>query len=254
MASVQFYGLDNAIEAYNNASIPAWGLFSGRQLLCRYTGESMEEGSKLLADFCEKIEYSNATYTLKVFEQEGNKALKIKENTPCDSSFNFKIQELDEYARRKEERGNDRYMYGSRDNGTQNQINAINEKLDRLLEDGEGEEETPKSIGALAMSYLSNPTNLIQLINAIRGVPVTASTIGTIPETTENKTMSGVPIVEAGNQDQQREQDVNRLAHALDILEKADPQLVKHLEKLAELSIKSPGKFKSLISMLEMFA
>jgi hypothetical protein len=253
MASVQFYGVDKAIEAYENCKIPAWGLFSGKQLLCRYTGNDLDEGAKLLEDFISKIEESTATYTLKVFEQEGNKPVKIKEKTECDSSFNFKIDEQEIFTQRQEQRG-----YGNRALGAT--LSSIDERLKKIEElpiEEESEEETfQESIGkAIQQSIIGaiqnpeQPNLLVDLLKGVLNVPVSKPAIGNV------RTTSAIAGLETGNANasvKERGDKLQRLGDAIDILEKHDEKLVEHLEALAKIAVNNPQKFQRLIAMIDM--
>jgi len=255
MASVQFYGVEKAIKAYEDCKIPAWGLFSGRQLLCKYQGNSMAEGAQLLEDFVDKIEESNATYTLKVFEQEGNKPVKIKERTECDSSFNFKIDEQDVYLDRQEKRG-----YGGRvfQNELSQTLAGINERLAKIEEPEEIEEEEEtfqESIGkAIQQSIIGaiqnpeQPNLLMDMLKGVLGVEVPKPAIGHVKQAGQ---IAGLGT-STGNTPTTAEDNLQRLGNAIDILELHDPKLVEHLEKLAKMATENPKKFTGLITMLDI--
>lgn len=264
--SVQFYGKENALKAYENCQIPAWGLFSGRQLLCRYCGDSMDEGATLLDDFLSKIEGSTATYTLKVFELK--KGEKIKEKTECDSSFNFKIDNKGDY----EERTN-------RFSGHLGQIGALLERMDQRLaaletppetEEEPAEEGFLATLGAVAqdelIKFMQNPTeeNIIgKVLNMFTG-----NNRQNYPQQL-NRQIAGVqhPAFAKKNNDDMSDNlqdqtqakkeytpaDVQRLQSAVDILAANDPKIIDHLEKLAIIAQDNPNKFKMLTSMLDTF-
>ncbi len=236
MASVQFYGIENAIDAYENCKIAAWGLFSGRQLLCKYTGGNINEGKQLLEEFCEKIEHSNATYTLKVFENEKGTDMRIKEKTECDSSFNFKLLEEDKYLQRRDERGN--YSSNGNNKLLVDTLTGINNRL-IAIEEGDHEDE-PDTIGSIVTGYLKEPEKLLPLLTLLSGLgvirPVPAGAIGNVQKTTTTD-MSDIIT--------------DKLAAALDQLQKADPKIVEHLEKLAELSKRDKFTFDIVVSKIE---
>ena len=256
MASVQFYGKDKAIEAYENCDIPAWGLFSGKQLLCRYNGTSINEGKQLLDDFLEKIEESNATYTLKVFEAEGNKPVKIKEKTECDSSFNFKLDSEDVYLQRQEQRG-----YGARHMQSElsKTLAGINERLQKIEEEPEDEiedetfgESLGKAIQQSIIGAIQNPEQpnvLVDLLRGVLNVPVSKPAIGSVRNT------GSIAGFETGNSNASIENQtdkLNRLGAAIDILEIHDPKLVEHLEKLAKMAATQKDKFLQIITMFDL--
>jgi hypothetical protein len=49
------------------------------------------------------------------------------------------------------------------------------------------------------------------------------------------------------------EEKLQRLGVAIDTLEKSDPMLVDHLEKLAKIAVENPRQFLQLISMIDVF-
>jgi hypothetical protein len=244
MASVQFYGAEKAIEAYVNCNIPAWGLFSGRQLLCKYQGTDINEGKALLEEFINKIEESNATYTLKVFESEKGKGVRIKEKTECDSSFNFKIDEQEVYMQRQNQRGYGR-EYRDKTNGELLEaVQGLNERLNQLEEPIEEEEEEEFDLNKEIIGMIREPNRLIQFISAINSAKNLF---------TGRPTQYPPPAV-VGNTSHATETNDDllvRLSNAIDTLEKADPLIVQHLEKLAQLSINNRMLFDMMIKQLD---
>jgi len=254
MSSVQFYGKGKAIEAYENCNIPAWGLFSGKQLLCRYQGNDINEGKQLLDDFLDKIEEGTATYTLKVFEAEGNKAIKIKEKTECDSSFNFKLDSIDIFSERQEQRG--RFL----NNELAKTLTGINDRLLKMetepIEEQPEDETFQESIGkAIQQSIIGaiqnpeQPNVLVDLLRGILGQPIPKPAIGTV---TRAGQIAGFGIDSNNPSTKIEGSKLERLGNAIDILEKYDDKLVEHLEKLAKIAIDNPKKFTGLITMLDI--
>jgi len=257
MASVQFYGKEKAIEAYENCDVPAWGLFSGKQLLCKYTGIDINEGKTLLDTFLEKIEASNATYTLKVFESEGNKPVKIKEKTECDSSFNFKLDSEEVYLDRQEQRG-----YGGRflQSELSKTLTGINERLKKIeeqpVEEEPEEDNFQESIGkAIQQSIIGaiqnpeQPNLLVDLLKGVLNVPVSKPAIGNVRLT------GAIAGLETGNSNasvKEKGDKLQRLGDAIDILELHDPKLVEHLEKLAKIAATQKERFQQIITMFDL--
>ena len=238
MASVQFYGSDKAIEAYNDCKVPAWGLFSGRQLICKYAGNSLEEGSQLLEEFCQRIEHSNATYTLKVFENPSKKELTIKEKTECDLSFNFKLCEQDLYVQRREQRG---YYTGggNNDKAILDKLGVIENRLNQAEDHDPLEEQD--TIGSIALSYLKEPDKLLMLLSGLGFTQNNQQPARALGNVTQKPT-----ITPADTNDR-----LTRLSNAIDRLEIADPKIVEHLEKLAELAEDNKPLFNMMIKQLE---
>jgi hypothetical protein len=251
MASVQFYGKEKAIEAYENAKIPAVAIFSNKQIIFRYGGSDIEEGSQLLEDFLTAIEHSNATYTLKVFENTGKNDLRIKEKTECDLSFNFKILPIDEYETRKNERGNGYGMGAVLDklNSMQNEIADIKQNGIGMIEDEPGN-DPGEDWQSIMFDYLKNPHKLGTLVNNLKAL----ANGQMIPETQPAMIGNHVEkISSTGNNADVINEDnkMEKLAAALDILEKNDPKIVDHLVKLAEISNTNKTLFRMLIKNLD---
>lgn len=258
MASVQFYGKEAVLQSYRNCEIPAWGLFSGKQLLCRYNGNDMDEGYQLLDEFISRIEGSSATYTLKVFELKPGE--KVKEKSECDSSFNFKIDELGTFEERQQ------HFIGRNKSiiGTLEQLQKDIQELKNPQPEEEEEEEQPliAKIGSVIeeslIEFVRNPgsdniiSTLLRTITgnnnpapsynpaAIGNIPQSQQTINTMQTTAQQKT------------EQEQLADLQRLEKVINVLETADPDYINHLEKIAKIAQEKPKKFQSLLTMLDL--
>jgi len=248
MASVQFYGKDKAIEAYENAKIPAVAIFSQKQIIFRYGGSDLDEGSQLLEDFLTAIEHSNATYTLKVFEHKGEGDFRIKEKTECDLSFNFKILPLDEYEARKDQRGNGYSGLGAvmhKLDTMQNEIAEIKQGNLGSIEDDPGRNDPGEDWQAIMFDYLRNPQKIGTLLNSLKSL----ASGQMIPEATPASMIGNHERISGDNV--MTDDKLERLSVALDTLEKNDPKIVDHLVKLAELSTTNKPLFRMLIKNLD---
>lgn len=224
MASVQFYGLKEVITAAERIKCPAWGIFSGKQMLFKYEGEDEAGSIDLLNEILSALQNrSIATYTLKFFEQDG-KPIKINEKSVCDAgSFNFKLTETEEdYFGKRAAFQNSQY-----------------EKRLAALEEGNQDSE-PQTIGEI----LQQPEVVKQYIevfsmvkNLLSGVPVQPAYIGN--------------VTRAGTVEQTPEDQQMKLITAINILEQNDPQIIAHLEKLAKISRDNKPLFSQLLAMLD---
>lgn len=242
MASVQFYGSDNALTAYENNRVPAWGLFSGRQLLFKYTGQDIEEGAALLDEVLRMIEHSNATYTLKVFEPDKNGEVKIKENTPCDGSFNFKLVDENTYEERKQQR------FGNNNNLIESKLAAIEAKLESLESEPEDEpDESGSVLDRVGAIFLNEPEKISVMIGAIQSIVsmFTNQTQYTGQQPQPVAAINGVP-----DSDNKPDEQINA---AIEILLKHDSKLPEHLVKLAMIAENDPATWKMLIGMIDKF-
>jgi RNA processing factor Prp31 len=195
------------------------------------SGEDIEEGLAMLEEVLKLIEHSNATYTLKTFEKEGKASVRIKENTPCDGSFNFKLLEQDEYVERRNER------FGAHGgNAMQSRLGALEAKIAELeLVD---EEEKPKSItDKIGAMFLEEPEKIPPMIAAIQSLvymitgksqPAQTAAIGSIPDDNDAQ-----------------------INQALEILKQHDDKLGEHLMKLASIAQSDKAAWTMLINMVE---
>lgn len=226
MASVQFKGVNSVIDAYERRKVPAWSLWQGSQFMFKYEGDDMEQGGQELQSILEVLSDStNAIYTLKVYEDlPGGK---IKDKTPHDGSFNFRLN------------ADNQEITNSQYGALRNQ-NAILEKLEslekRLNEKDEEEDDEPPSKLGLIGEILNDPgTSQIVLPLIMK-----AFGIGTTPSHPAMRSINGIP-----------DDDRATLNEAMQILKTADPKLPEHLMKLAKLSKESPDSFKFLLQTLD---
>jgi len=240
MATVQFFGIEQVMEAAENLNCPAWGIFISRALFTKYEGSDMSESLQLLSKNLEALGRSGTTgiYTIKFFEADPGKAIKINERTVCDGgSFNFKLIEPEEREIK--------LIANSSQYGIIAEMKKKIDDLEKKLEQAEEyEEPEAQSIGAIVMDLIKNPDQLGQLVNigrAALGLPIQSipASIGALPSS---------PAVMM----EQKEKDLERLSDAIDTLEKSDPRLVDHLEKLAKMATDNPDQFRATVSMLDL--
>jgi len=211
-------GLKNRIET--------WGLFQSKQFLM--SGEGSEELDELL----EKLEPggSGAVYTLKLYTTA--KADDIDEKTPSQGSINFRL--------------NDPGAGGT---------GSLAERLDRIegilagtMDDEEDEDDSEESLASIIMGYLKEPDKIATLIGAFNdlkhGRVPGAMIPGTVGAFDDKSKGQGQPPADWQSQ-------VERLSKVLDRLQRADPGILEHLEKLADLAEKKPDFFKMLLTQLD---
>ena len=153
MGSVQFFGKDAVLNAMENRGCASWALFSGRQFLFKSVdGTDLNESATLLDKILESISHSEAVYTIKFFEDK----IKIKENSPCDGSFNFKLVGEDERASRS-------INYSNNSRQVMDELQKINLRLTEI----ENEEDQEEDAGV--MGLIKDPQVKDFLINTIKG-------------------------------------------------------------------------------------
>jgi hypothetical protein len=219
MAGIQLIGKDSVVEAYNELDGEMWAIFEGKELRIYGTDDAS------LASWLDRFmpAGSTASYKLRVYDTEQRP---INQATPYIASIDFKLH--DPYQ------GAGIHGYGAK----------ISERLDKLEKRDNGEESEWDMEGAV-MGWLKDPEKLDTVIGAVRKlfgytplpqIPQTMQTMGgtTKPSVLENESL------------------LNRLSAAISDLEKADPRLLEHLEKLALLSASDPALFKSIIAKIDL--
>lgn len=231
--SVQFRNIEDVMEAYSNAEIPAFAIWQGRQLMFPFDVESVEEGTNLLGELLPKLQDSAAIYTLCTYKDVGDKG--ILSNTPFSSSFNFQLRRL------RDEQGH--YLQpavgGVSENAILSELKALrmdNQSLREKLEALEEEEEEEEGLG-LVGKLLENP--VIAGIVKNFATSLTAKTgMGSDAGAYKNVSMGAID-------------DDARLSIAVEELKQCDPLLVNHLEKLAKIAKADPASFKLFLGYLD---
>lgn len=225
-SSVQFKGLESVIAAYENREVPAWSLWQGKQFMFKYEGSDISEGSTQLHATLEMLaQSSNAIYTLKVYEDlPGGK---IKNNTPDDGSFNFKLN------LEGQEITNNQYAVVRNNNALLEEIREMKAQIAAMQEE---EEEEPQSKLGLIGEILNDP-GISQIVQ-----PLIMKFLGIgSPEAPLQRAVGSI----SGTNDD----DI--LNNAITFLKSVDPQLPKHLSKLAEIAKNDPPTFQFLLQTLD---
>lgn len=241
MSSIQFKGIDVVLEAYESRNVAAWSLWQGRQFLFKYEGDNVTEGANELHSILDKLKHStNAIYTLKVYEDLG-KGGKIKNNTPDDGSFNFKLN-FDE-----QEISSQQYGSLRRQDKLEQDIAELKQMI--LERDNEEEEDEPHRLGVIG--EILNDPGISQILQPlIQPFLSKILGLGSTPAQTPMRSISGI------NDDTRSTNTANddaaaTLNEAIKILKEADPKLPEHLMKLATLSKESPDSFNFLLQTLD---
>jgi hypothetical protein len=243
-SSIHFRSMAEALTAFEARGVDVWSLWQGRQFLTKGSGrEDLQSFLNMIMN-----SGSSAVYTVKIYE-EIDEPKKIKSTTPDDGSFNFRLQEPDAVG------GNYTSPLSKRMEKLEEMIVEMREAQIRreAEEEEEYEEKEPDIIGSI-MGVLQDPDRLEKLIRvgrSIFGGPVAPAYVGNVNRMGEMSPHAGSPSLSpsTGTPDEK----LARLGNAIDVLEKHDPLLVEHLERLAGIAVGDPGKFKQLISMLEIF-
>lgn len=236
--SVQFRGIDNAVKAYENMKIPRWGLFQGSQFLMKYEGKDMNEGAELLDEYLKALDLRSAdsnTYTLCIYDTD----TKINSATKYDASFNFRlVDNIDSY--------NQNRISG----GAELRIASLEDKINQLLAEPEGDEVTVKDqiFGALG-KILEVPQVQQALAQKLLGIiDGVGNTIGGMFSPAQPARAIGSTTTPASVQEENA-----KLQEAINILAPIDPQLGTNLLKLAGVAAADPAKYNMLVTMLKTF-
>lgn len=242
--SVQFFGKEKVLQAYTARGIEVWGLFDKKQFI--NAGESSAE----LNAFLDMLEPggSQSIYTLKVYNNVDD-IDELTDRTECNGSFNFKLFNTMAPASLPAAVGGvgngGRYadpIY----NKLQGVINEeVSNAIDKRLGGGD-KDDSEEDWNSVIMGYVKEPDKLVTVINAIGAF------------LRPGQAAMGMPVALAGtdapvrvgalpnNQDEK----LQRLSIVLDRLEKADPDILSVLEKIADLAENNKPKYNMAKSLL----
>lgn len=239
-SAVQFVGLTRVLSAFRNRNVPAWSIFCGKQFLTKYEPDAetqedqiMNDSENMLSEYLGEICKSgtNAIYTLKVYEEYKDR---IKSNTPDDGSFNFRLNEPEMQATVGMVQ---QYV---RNNEIMSEITAIKQQLAQMVEDDEGDQDGDAAPVGVLGNFLSNPALQQQLAIVIGRY---ASRLLGLADNEAGQPVAALSGTLGNEQDEE-------ISAAIEILKKNDPQIAKHLTKLAMISLHQPDKFKMLLEFL----
>lgn len=227
MTGVQLIGIDAVLSRFDYFETDSWALYQGKQFIVSGTGSAAL--SDWLTSF--KTAGGTATYTLRVYDTD-QAATAATGNNGYVACLNFKL--------------NDNYD----GQGISGHSRKLVERIEALEKEKEESEPEGEDLNSVIMGWLENPEKLGMVVGAVRQM---FGMGGSIPPAA----MSAAPlqtISGMGNEAatiETDEQKLNRLAGALNRLEKSDPKLLDHLEKLAKLGETDPLLFKAVISKLD---
>lgn len=226
--NIQFFGIEEVIDAYQARGVPSWALWIGNQFLFPCYTSSMEIGEAQLRTLLEKLEATNRPdcYKLKVYDDV--KDGKIRDKTPSDGSFNFILSEYDEetdnYYKRKKG-----LISGAGDIAILKRLEAIEQKV--------------SGVNETASVY----DKIMDFAETDAGKMVVGHLLGAIFKTpgASNIMRGAISGINQGEAKEMSYQD------AMIILKSADDRLEDHLIKLAKVAQANPMLFKTIISSLE---
>lgn len=252
MANVQFFGLDRTVEAYEFKEVDTWAICQGKMFI--QSGSGPDE----LRQFLDMLSQDGAAavYTLRVYRNVQPDA--ITDKTECHGSFNFKLTEraggaTAAVAGAVKPTRTDYISNLVSERVTEHVANVIDKKFERLLEMEEEErQEKSAGIGNIIADVFTDPNKLAGFVGLVKSMFSQAAP-ASIPAS-----LAGVGAPAAPGQTErpadlppQLMQQQERLVTVINRLEKADPEILRHLEGLANLAEKNPQFFKMLLTQLD---
>lgn len=228
MTGVQLIGRKAVLEKFESFDTDTWALYQGKEFIVG--GIGAESLDNWLTGF--EQSGSTATYVLRVYDTE-EVPTSATGNGEHIAKIGFKA--VDAY---------EGHGIAGHSSKLMDRIGALEKQLKER--DEEKDDDEP-DLNTVIMGWLSDPAKLGQVASAVRiifgtGGAAAAPVAGPAPA----QAISGFGPAE------QKADPVARIADALDRLEKKDPKLVEHLEKLATLSENDPALFSAVISKLDL--
>lgn len=240
-ASVNFSGKENVLTAYRNRDIPTWAIFQAKNLV---TAGDDEASLTAYLDMLMAGGGTDPVYTLKVYNGDLDPDT-ITDRTEANGAFNFKLF------------GSGGMLGGTggpHNIGTmmQNKVyGALQADIEAMIDERLGREPAKQKtgIGGLIDGLLNDPDELVNFIGKIKNIfspspmqPYGNVRLAGIPGQAKTTEMAGTLTPE---------EKMERIAAVIDRLERADPKLLSHLEKLAELAEKKPFIFSAALQQIE---
>lgn len=247
---IQFKGIDDVLQAYENRKVNAWAIFSGRQFINKGLDKATLEAFLML------LEESTETYTLKVYEDVNTTKL-IKEKTECDGSFNFVLTEPEPYQRggfsekvSREIAELKRELILQREqNYEEDEPKGFLGQIDKYLSDPVRMQNVVQTIGIVRSIFTGNPEHALNSVRALGHAPAAAAQIPVQPGSNGNNTVTAAAAEKPMNAGKSESQI---LFDAIARLSAIDRDLPKHLTLLADYADKDINSFMVLLQSIEM--
>lgn len=236
--SVQFRGTDAVMQAYTDNDGKGWAIFEGNRLL--FKGSDINSLGKVLTNMsaCTPNNAYSTIYSLRIYETVTDRK-KINYKLDWDCSFGFKLIGEDEEETRRSNHTSKRSA----------EIEALREEIRQLREEKEPAEENDQ-LGMIGQIFthpvLGNYAGMIlgnivqRLIPGAPALPMQQQhAIGNVPG-------NGI----AGNNDAGQLQ-IMPMDQIISELQKHDPRLQQHLQKLLQLAINDKNSFIFLTNTLD---
>jgi len=267
MSVMQFYGSDAVIRVFENRGLDTWSVWQGKNLMGAGQGAAeLQAFMDMLGDYS-----AGAVFTLKVYAK-GTKD-DIDERTAANGSFNFKLTDQDSPVIRGMGLQTSPQRSGSLDSIISSRIgSALKGDIEQMIDERLSRPPKEEKIGwldKLAKPYIENPKELIGLIGSLRqafGTPVMQAAprmTGIKPRvmhsepqqqaeaTTQKAAAPADKKVSGKKEGSFTEDDYDRMYDAVDRISEVDPDIVTHLEKLADLAENDQDTFNFIIKKMD---
>lgn len=223
-------GTDKALQYYSEEGTPIFALYEGaaKDPVCHNLKgkfDDIEESIELIKKYFNYITPDPKTkYVIKYWDEKPQFDAKGKLTTTADGALKFVTntdEEVTEYIAGYQQR------VGSYNNEILSRLAAIESKMNEPEEEEEIEVQKPDLISGI----VSNPEIQNMIIGYIGMI------VDRLIPAKKTVAINGV-------------NDENRLAVALEILQKHDPELESDLFLLASMAENDPGQFQFLLKML----
>jgi len=235
MAAVQYHNIDALITAYETWEGYCWAIAQGKNISHR------GEDSNSLRTCLNGIAAGGtvAEYSLRLYNIEDYRG--ITPGVQYDGYITFK---LNSPVEAQSVGSVTRVGAGALDPLTAKVNQYLADKVGKAIEEdllGGGKQEK-QTFADLLMGLLEDPEKIVTIINGVRSF--------TPGRSFAPAAMGSVQPKRMGAQDPEK---MNRLAMAIDRLERCDPNIVETLEKLANLAETNPAMYKQGLSMISAF-
>jgi len=231
-------GSDGVVSWYEELAdkdAPYYSVWFGKQLRFTYDGDDIEEGAELLRKNLEMVtkQQNSSLLTIKLHKEKNRY---VNDKTPYNAAIEFRCIPIEE----------DQVAYASLPRGI---IGQLQQQIKDLKEE---KNAGPKGIMGYLEPMLENPEVQSMLAGMAAGVfqkVMGIFTPGGQPGALPASHGQAQGAAMAGVQDP-NEQEADKLDGALLTLEKADPEIIDDLARLAKIANDKPEVFKLLLTQL----
>lgn len=238
--SVNFWGKDAVLKAYEYTGIPNWAIFCQRNLLTSYKAESIDDGAQALDQFFDMLKesQSDGIYQLRMYEGTD----RITQKSEYHASFTFKLTDQPDQAN----------AYQNTFNGISSRLQKIEERLSGASD--EEEDEVPVWQQAIA-GIVQKPEFQNFIMGKVFAIaerffgPHPATSVGAVPPAAAPQPGEELPST-AELYNRLHPEERAKMDAALQILMAGDPVIGTNLLKLAQLLQSSPKRYQMAATMI----